>query len=170
MPAPGYNNFPPRLPNLFFINRCTIRQNYNLSVWQCSLTQHKPDNIQCHFLFGFSKCYFSKGFTPNLCKYIMSDHHKLLVTCLTLDCPPHHAFQSVQQLIMLNRMEDERSLVADSTATTRPLLQNGPAFRLHCQFRCSVSRKFKVVPQVTAGKRLEKMFLIHVYYVLRLML
>ena len=57
---------------------------------------------------------------------------------------------------MLNRMEDEPSLVADPEATTRPLLQNGPAFRLHCQFRCSVSRKFKVVPLVTAGNRLAK--------------
>jgi len=59
---------------------------------------------------------------PKLCTYIVSDHHKLLVTCLTLDCQPHHAFQSIQQLIMLNRMEDEPSLVADPEATTRPLL------------------------------------------------
>ena len=94
---------------------------------------------------------------------MVSDHHKLLVTCLTPDCPPHHAFQCVQQIIMLNRMEDEPSLVADPEATTRPLLQNGPALRLHCQFRCSVSRRFKVVPLVTADNRLARLFLIHQY-------
>ena len=44
-------------------------------------------HIQCHYFLGFSKGYFSKVFKPDLCTYIVSDHHKLLVTCLNAGLP-----------------------------------------------------------------------------------